>query len=63
MALWETGVRWPVFQGAVGAGVRSPASKRLWAAGPRKDVFEGPSMAAAGPAASIGHFEAVPPWL
>lgn len=50
----------PVFQGAVGAGVRIPASKRLWAAS-RVSGFEGPSTAAADPAASIGRFEAVPP--
>ena len=56
LALWETGVRVPVFQGTVGA----VAPKRVWAAAPAGD-FEVPSMAAAGPAASTGHFEAVPP--
>jgi len=34
LTVWETGVRLPVFQGAVGAGVRLPASKRLWTAVP-----------------------------
>jgi hypothetical protein len=31
LAVWETGGRLPVFQGAVDAGVRLPASKELWA--------------------------------
>ena len=60
MAVWETGVRLPGSQVAVGADVRLSASKWLWAAS-LGDDFEGPPTAAAGPAPSIGHFEAVPP--
>ena len=58
LALWETGGRLPVFQGAVGA-----AGVQAGVGGVPLGDFEGPSMAAAGPAASIGLFEAVPwPW-
>ncbi len=38
-AVWETGVCLPVSQGAVGAGIRLPASKRVWAAVPPKGDF------------------------
>ena len=37
--MWETGVCLPVFQGAVVAGIRLPASKRVWAAVPPKGGF------------------------
>lgn len=63
MACWQCGkpaAVVPVFQGAVGAGVRLPASKRVWAASPVCD-FEEPTMPAAALALSTGHFEAGPP--
>ncbi len=55
LAVWETGVRLPVFQGTVDVGVRMPMSKELVGARPLCA-----STAPAGPAPSIGHLEAGP---
>jgi hypothetical protein len=56
LAVWETGVRVPVFQGAVGA---ASVWRRPRGCG-RREWLRRPSTAAAVPAPSTGHFEAVP---
>ena len=60
LTVWETGVRVPVFQRPVGAGVRFAGVQAAVGGGGRAGDFEGPSMAAAGLAPSMGHFEAAP---